>query len=286
VDAAIVFADILPVLELLGLELDFVSGRGPVIRNPVRRPEDVPPRLRVPAEEGLSFTLEAVRQARRRLDGRVPLIGFSGAPFTLACYAVEGGSSRDFGTAKAFMYAQPTAWHRLLELLAGAVGAYLLAQARAGAQALQLFDSWAGILSPDDYRAFALPYSRDALRRARAAGVPLIHFSTGTAGVLPLIREAGGEVIGVDWRADLAEAWDRLGPDVAIQGNLDPAVLADGPADLIRERARAILDRARGRPGHIFNLGHGVLRHTPVENVALLVDFVHDYGGRRREARG
>ncbi len=274
VDAAIIFADILPVLESMGLEVAFVRGEGPAIREPVRTPGDVE-RLRVPAPEEIApFTLEAIRLARRELEGRVPLIGFAGAPFTLASYAVEGGASRHYLHTKGLMYGEPKAWHDLMDKLSATVAAYLQAQARAGAQALQLFDSWAGALSPADYERFVLPYSRRVLEAARATAVPVIHFTTGTAGMLPHVAAAGGDVIGVDWRIALDEAWARVGHDRAIQGNLDPAVLL-APWPELRRQAGEILRRAGGRPGHIFNLGHGVLPQTPVENVQRLVDFVH-----------
>lgn len=276
-DAAIIFADILTLLEGLGFQLEFVKGHGPVIHNPITHPDQID-RLAQPApEDAVSYTLEAIRLTQRALRGRIPLIGFSGAPFTLACYAIEGGASREFIKAKTLMYTEPAAWHRLMDRLATAVGHYLAAQVRAGADALQLFDSWVGALSPADYREFVLPHSAKALALAGAGGrVPLIHFGTGTTGILPLIKEAGGDVIGVDWRTDLAEAWDRLGPEVAVQGNLDPTLLFSTPAE-IRRQATRLLDGVRGRPGHIFNLGHGIMEHTPVDNVRILVDFVHDY---------
>lgn len=282
-DAAIIFADILPPLEAMGLELTFTKGDGPVIHNPVRSMADVRA-LRVPdPEEALSFTLEAIRLARRELEGHVPLIGFSGAPFTLASYAIEGGSSRHYERTKGMMHAAPAAWHHLMEKLAELVGRYLSAQARAGAQAVQLFDSWVGALSPADYREYVLPHSRRAIEMARQEGVPVIHFSTGTAGMLELIKEAGGDVIGVDWRVDLDAAWRRLGEDVAIQGNLDPvALLAPWPE--LKRQATRLLKQAAGRPGHIFNLGHGVLPTTPVDNVRALVDFVHEHS--RRDGSG
>lgn len=278
VDAAIVFADILTLLEGMGLPLEFIKGHGPVIRQPLREPADVGRLVVRPPEESLGFTLEAIRLAKRELGARLPLIGFSGAPFTLACYAIEGGASRDFLKAKTLMYREPAAWHTLMDKLASAIGEYLAAQVKAGADALQLFDSWVGALGPDDYRRFVLPHTRKALQGARAAGsrVPVIHFGTGTAGILPLLKESGGDVIGVDWRSDLATAWDRLGPDVAVQGNLDPAILLSTPAEIRRQAAR-ILDSVRGRPGHIFNLGHGVLEPTPVDHVRLLVDFVRSH---------
>jgi uroporphyrinogen decarboxylase len=282
-DAAIIFADILPPLIGMGLSLEFVKGDGPVIHNPLRAPADIEA-LRVrPAQETLAFTLAAIRLVRRELEGSVPLIGFSGAPFTLASYAIEGGSSRDYSRAKSLMYGQPQAWHSLMGKLAQVVGDYLQAQIAAGAQAVQLFDSWVGALSPADYREYVLPYSRRAIEIAKTSDdVPLIHFSTGTAGMLPLIKAAGGDVIGLDWRVNLAEAWLQLGDDVAVQGNLDPVVLQSAPLPEIKRQTAHILDSVKGQPGYIFNLGHGILQHTPVENVAALVDFVHDYSSEER----
>jgi uroporphyrinogen decarboxylase len=276
-DAAIIFADILPPLEGMGLSLEFIKGEGPVIHNPVRTAADVDG-LRTPEpEESLSFTLEAIRLARAELEHKgIPLIGFSGAPYTLASYAIEGGGSRNHQHAKGMMMGQPDVWRRLMEKLSHIVGGYLLAQANAGAQILQLFDSWAGILSPSDYRDLVMPYTRRAIEIARQAGVPIIHFGTNTNGMLELIRDAGGDVIGVDWRIDLDVAWQRLGPNVAIQGNLDPLALF-APWSELKQRARHVLDQAAGRPGHIFNLGHGILPQTPVDNVRRLVDFVHEY---------
>ncbi len=279
-DAAIIFADILPPLEGMGLRLTFEQGEGPVLHNPVRTVEDVVALRTPPAEETLSFTLDAIRLARRELAGRgIPLIGFSGAPFTLAAYAIEGGGSKDYALAKRFMMTQPEAWHSLMEKLSAVVGDYLLAQAKAGAQVLQLFDSWVGALSPTDYHSHVLPYSQRAIQMARAAGVPVIHFGTDTSGMLELIQEAGGDVIGVDWRIDLDRAWARLGDGVAVQGNLDPIALL-APWEALKQRAQIVLDQAGGRPGHIFNLGHGILQQTPVDNVKRLVDFVHDYSRR------
>ncbi|HEY7339441.1 MAG TPA: uroporphyrinogen decarboxylase [Ktedonobacterales bacterium] len=276
-DAAIIFADILPPLEGMGLHLRFAEGEGPVIGNPVRTVDDVA-RLRVlPPEEALPFTLEAIRLARAQLDSRnIPLIGFSGAPFTLAAYAIEGGGSHNYTLAKGLMMSAPEAWDELMTKLSEVVGAYLLAQARAGAQALQLFDSWAGHLSASDYRQFALPYTQRAIAIARAAGVPIIHFATDTSGYLEAMGETGADVISVDWRVDLSAAWQRLGEQVAMQGNLDPVALL-APWDALEQHAQAILDQAGGRPGHIFNLGHGILPETPPDNVKQLVDFVHEY---------
>ena len=276
-DAAIIFADILPVLQGLGLDLEFVKGDGPVIHNPLRNATEIEA-LRVrPAEETLGFTLQAIRQVRRELEGQVPLIGFSGAPFTLASYAIEGGSSRSYARTKGLMYEQPAVWHTLMGKLADVVGDYLRAQAAAGAQALQLFDSWVGALSPADYETFVLPHSKRVIDIVKASSaVPVIHFGTGTAGMLPQIKAAGGEVIGLDWRIDLADGWAKVGHEVAVQGNLDPLVLL-APIPEIKKQAARILDSVKGKPGHIFNLGHGILKQTPVEHVAALVDFVHEY---------
>jgi uroporphyrinogen decarboxylase len=276
-DAAIIFADILPPLEGMGLQLEFVDGEGPLIHNPIRSATDVDALRVLAPEESLWFTLEAIKLVRQELQSRsISLIGFSGAPFTLASYAIEGGASRSYLHTKGLMMREPDTWHRLLTKLSDVVGHYLLAQARAGAQALQLFDSWVGILSPADYREFVLPYSHRAIELARAAGVPIIHFGTNTNGLLEPLQDAGGDVISVDWRVDLKAAWRQLRPDRAIQGNLDPvALLAPWPE--LKKRACLVLDQAAGRPGHIFNLGHGILPSTPVENVRRLIDFVHEY---------
>jgi uroporphyrinogen decarboxylase len=274
VDAAIIFADILLVLEPLDVGLEFTRGDGPVLSRPVRGPEDVQRLSFYDTAEALSFVYEAVRQARHGLAGKVPLIGFAGAPFTLASYLVEGGASRNYVHTKSLMYHHPEAWHSLLSLLARLVNGYLRGQVEAGADAVQLFDSWVGCLSPDDYRRHVLPHSRAAMAGLSPA-TPVIHFGTGTAGLLSALREAGGDVIGVDWRIDLDDAWKRIGGDVAIQGNFDPVALFASPAD-IRRRARAILERAGGRPGHVFNLGHGILPETPVDHVVALVDAVHE----------
>jgi uroporphyrinogen decarboxylase len=275
-DAAIIFADILPPLESLGFELEFHEGRGPLILNPLRRAADVGALAGSEGDEGWSFTLQAIRLARRELAGRVPLIGFSGAPFTLACYAIQGSGGGDFTVARQFMMNEPRAWHAFMDVLARLVGRYLSAQVEAGAQVLQLFDSWAGLLSPADYREFVLPYSRAALPAAGGGEVPLIHFATGSSGLLELMQEAGGDVIGVDWRVDLDSAWRRLGGGAALQGNLDPVALLAEP-EALEARAVAVLRAAAGRPGHIFNLGHGVLPQTPPDNVRRLVELVHEW---------
>lgn len=276
-DAAIIFADILPPLQGMGLELDFVKGEGPVIYNPVRTETDVAALKTPPPSEALHFTLDAIRLTRQTLDQRgIPLIGFSGAPFTLAAYAIEGGSSKNHQRVKSFMMNHPDAWAELMSKFATVAGEYLLAQAEAGAHALQLFDSWVGQLSPADYRRYVMPYSTSAIKIASEAGVPIIHFGTNTNGMLTDIRDAGGDVIGVDWRIDIDHAAQILGDGVAIQGNLDPIALF-AEWDALRNRAALVLDKMRGRDGHIFNLGHGILPGTPVDNVRRLVDFVHEY---------
>ena len=278
-DAAIIFQDILPVLESMGLELEYVKGEGPVIHNPVRTSSAVEALQVHPAEEVMGFTVDAIKQTRVALNDRIPLIGFGGAPFTLACYAIEGGSSRNYINAKGMMYGAPELWHRLMTKVSEAVAGYLAAQASAGAQALQLFDSWVGALSPADYETYVLPHSQSVIDMVKAEfDLPFIHFGTGTSGMLPQIKAAGGDVIGVDWRIDMAKAWQILGDDVAVQGNLDPVILFAPEGEIKRQAAR-VLDSVKGRPGHIFNLGHGILQHTPVEHVSALVDFVHDYTG-------
>jgi uroporphyrinogen decarboxylase len=279
VDAAIVFADILLIVEPLGVGLEFARGEGPVIHQPARTEADVARLKPVDVESDVGYVFETVRRVRRALPGHVPLIGFAGAPFTVASYLVEGGPSRAYLHTKRLMHEEPQAWHRLLDILVDATARYLNGQLAAGAQAVQIFDSWVGVLAPEDYRAFVLPHSR-ALIRALTPGAPVIHFGTGTAGLLPLMREAGGDVIGLDWRVDLDAGWRAVGHDVAVQGNLDPAVLLARPP-VIRDRVKEILDRAAARPGHIFNLGHGILPQTPVDHVKALVDMVHDMSDRR-----
>jgi uroporphyrinogen decarboxylase len=284
VDAAIIFADILPPLEGMGLKLTYEAGEGPVIHNPIRSEADIAALRQPDPRETVAYTIEAIRVTKRALAGRVPLIGFSGAPFTLASYALEGGGSKDYRRTKALMYANPQAWHALMGKLADLVGAYLVAQVEAGADAVQLFDSWAGALAPADYAEYVLPYVQRAVQHVRsqvsgdgADAPPIIYFGTDTTGLLGLLRQIGADVIGVDWRVTLDDAWAQLGPGVAVQGNLDPATLF-APWPEIERRARDILERAAGRPGHIFNLGHGILTETPVENVRRLADYVHSYG--------
>ena len=272
VDAAILFADILLVLEPLGVGLEFTKGEGPHIKRPVRGAADVARLARVDVAAAVGFVFETVRLARKALGDRVPLIGFAGAPFTLASYLIEGGASREFLLTKRFMRAERDAWHAMLGRLAGITADYLNGQIAAGAQAVQLFDSWVGTLSPADYREFVLPHSRAVIQRL-TPGIPVIHFGVGTATLLPLMKEAGGDVIGLDWRVELAPAWERLGYDVAVQGNLDPAVLLSSSGE-IRCAAKAILDAAARRPGHVFNLGHGVLPETDADTLQRLTAFV------------
>jgi uroporphyrinogen decarboxylase len=272
VDAAIIFSDLLPILEPMGLDLEFAHGEGPVIHNPVRSADDVGRVLELDDLSRLGFVMDTVRATRAGLDASIPVIGFAGAPFTLAGYCIEGGTSKSWLLTKSFMVRHESAWHDLMDRLARGVSRYLVAQIDAGAEVVQLFDSWVGCLGPDDYRRYVLPHSRTALADA-AARVPTIHFATGNPALLPLLREAGGSVIGIDWRIDLDEAWRTVGHDRAVQGNLDPVILLTD-RDTVRRRTQEVLARAAGRPGHIFNLGHGILPGTPVENVLELVATV------------
>jgi uroporphyrinogen decarboxylase len=275
VDAAILFSDLLVPLEPLGLPFDFVKGEGPSISNPIRSRADVDRLRKFDPRDALAHVLETIRLVRRELDGRVPLIGFAGAPFTLASYAVEGGPSSNFSRTKALMYTEPVVWHALLDLLATIVGDYLRAQIEAGCAVVQVFDSWVGSLGPADYREFALPHSKKVFD-AIGGLAPTIHFGVGTTTILKLMREAGGDVIGLDWRVPLDEGWEAVGSDRAVQGNLDPTLLL-GPRSRLLAGAADVLRRAAGRPGHIFNLGHGILPTTPVEEVQALARFVHEY---------
>lgn len=274
VDAAILFSDLLVILEPMGLRLEYPVGEGPVFHNFLQSPHEVDRLLELDSLEELDFVLEAVRLTRSALPEHIPLIGFAGAPFTLASYAIEGQGGSHFRRTKSFMYSDPGAWQTLMERLARAVARFLNGQIQAGAQAVQLFDSWVGCLGPDDYCCYVLPYTR-AVLEAITQHTPVIHFTTGNPALLPLVRQAGGQVIGVDWRIRLDEAWQTIGYDRAIQGNLDPVVLL-AQQDLIRRRVQEILQQAGSRTGHIFNLGHGVLPQTPVENVMALVNMVHE----------
>jgi uroporphyrinogen decarboxylase len=282
VDAAVMFADIMLPLEPMGVELRIEPEIGPIIERPIRSPADVAA-LRPFDADGVSFTLDAIRLVRRELDGTAGVVGFSGAPFTLACYLIEGRPSRDFVIAKSFMYREPAAWHDLMEALSTMVVAYLRAQVDAGAEVVQLFDSWVGGLGPADYAAFVQPHVRrifDGL-----GGVPTIHFGTGTAALLELMAKAGGDVIGVDHRVSVADAWRRVGDDRGIQGNLDAARLLAG-WDATEAGARAVLEEAAGRPGHVFNLGHGVHPETDTGLLRRLVDLVHEQTSRSLAAEG
>jgi uroporphyrinogen decarboxylase len=274
VDAAILFADILLPLVPMGIDLEFAAGEGPVIHNPVRTQAEIDALKPVDPQESLAFVLDAIRILRTQLPADVPLIGFAGAPFTLASYLIEGGSAREAVQPKRMMYSEPKLWHALMQKLSRVVADYLVAQVSAGAQAIQLFDSWVGALSPDDYREYVLPHSKSILSAVSETGVPVIHFGTGTANLLPLMKEAGGDVLGIDWRTPLDFGWKNVGYDRAVQGNLDPVVLF-APRDILEKRVRAVLDAAEGRAGHIFNLGHGILPGTPVDNVKAVVDMVH-----------
>jgi uroporphyrinogen decarboxylase len=275
VDAAILFSDLLLPLEPMGIPFDFVKGEGPAIERPVRSADDIDRVRTFEPRESLRFTIETIKQVKRELAGKVPLIGFAGAPFTLASYAIEGSHSNNFALTKSLMYGDPTAWHRFAGKLACVAADYLVAQVEAGVDAVQVFDSWVGALGPEDYREFALPHSK-RIFDTLSGHVPTIHFGVATGSILHLMREAGGDVLGADWRIPLDEAWERIGPDRAIQGNLDPTLLL-GPRERMLNGARDVLARAGGRPGHIFNLGHGILPSTPVENVQALARFVHQH---------
>jgi len=277
-DAAIIFADILLPLEPMGLSLEFAEGEGPIIHNPVRDRAAVD-RLKMLDGSDLQYVMDAISLTRKTLAGRVPLIGFAGAPFTLASYAIEGGSSRNYLHTKQMMYAEPETWHRLMDKFARVITGYLRRQIKAGAQAVQLFDSWVGCLSAGDYAEYVMPHVQLIFEGLKHEGVPLIHFGTGTTAILKAMRQAGGDVIGIDWRIPIDEAWAMVGYDRAVQGNLDPVTLF-GPMHEIERRVTDILRRAEGRPGHIFNLGHGILPNTPVEHVAATIDLVHKLSAR------
>lgn len=278
VDAAIIFSDLLPILEPMGMDLEFVAGDGPRIDNPIREGTDVHRVLELENVDSLHFVVETVSQTRKDLPREIPLIGFAGAPFTLASYAIEGGGSRNYLHTKTLMYRETDAWNDLMERLSRSIVVYLNAQIAAGAQAVQLFDSWIGCLGPDDYRKYVLPHVA-TIASSLTPGTPLIHFGTGNPTLLGPMTEAGGDVIGIDWRIDLGDAWQIVGENRAVQGNFDPAALLSD-RKTIAERAQAVLDSAAGRPGHIFNLGHGVVPQTPVDNARFLVDYVHEASTR------
>ena len=276
VDAAIIFADLLLPLEPMGLAFHFEGGEGPVVERPLREAADVAA-LRADGASDLDYVTESVRRVVTHFGPRLPVIGFAGAPFTLASYMIEGGGSRHYVETKKLMYRQPAVWDDLMQKLVAVLGLYLVAQAQAGADVLQVFDSWVGCLGPDDYRRYVLQWTTKLVAQAKAAGVPVIYFGTDTATLLPAMKETGADVIGVDWRVPLDAAWKSLEMRGAVQGNLDPAALFSAWPEA-RARAADVLDRAGGRAGHIFNLGHGILPGTPVENVRALVDFVHECG--------
>lgn len=274
VDAAILFSDLLLPLEPMGIRFDFVRGEGPAIENPIASKDDIDRLRTFEPREALAHVLDAIRLIKRELGARVPLIGFAGAPFTLASYAIEGGHSSNFARTKSLMYGQPAAWHALCDRFAVIVGDYLNAQIEAGVDAVQVFDSWVGALDAHDYREFILPHTRRIFDALVDRTVPTIHFGVGTGAILGELREAGGDVLGADWRTPLDDAWARIGFDRGVQGNLDPTLLL-GPMTRVFERTDDVLARAGARPGHIFNLGHGILPSTPLEHVQELARYVH-----------
>src|ERR1700744_787248 len=275
VDAAIIFADLLLPLEGMGLDFEFLAGEGPVIHHPVRTADDVE-NLRTDRAHELGYVSEAIRKVVAHFQDRIGIVGFCGAPFTLASYMIEGGGSRNYIFTKSLMYREPAVWQLLLDKLATVLEEYAEQQVEAGADVIQIFDSWAGALSPADYRDFVLPVTTGLVRKVQALGVPVIYFGVDTATLLPAMRETGADVIGLDWRTPLDQGWSTLGHRVAVQGNLDPITLFAGE-DLLRERVRQILAQAGGRPGHIFNLGHGIVPGTPVENVQRVVQYVREF---------
>ncbi len=273
-DAAIIFADILLPLEGMGINLEFAKDMGPVISNPVRSAKDIEDIRIIEPEEDVPYLLNAIKMVQGELNGKVPLIGFSGAPFTLASYIIEGGGSRNYVHAKGLMYREPKLWHILMDKITEIIKRYLAAQVKAGVQAVQIFDSWVGCLGPDEYKEFVLPYTKRVIDSVTE--VPVINFSTNTSSYLDTIRSAGGDVISVDWRIPLDKAWSIIGHDVGIQGNIDPVILFSSIPE-IRKRVKEIIARAGGRPGHIFNLGHGIIVETPVDHVRALIDCVHEF---------
>jgi len=275
VDAAIIFADLLLPVEPMGLKLRYSAGEGPVIDNPIRTSSDIDS-LSISNTDELGYVGEAIQLVIKALAGRVPVIGFVGAPFTMASYMIEGGVSRSFLRTKKMMYQDETLWRRLMGKLVDVLGSFAVLQVSAGARIIQVFDSWIGALGPDDYVRYVAPYSRALIERIRAAGVPVIHFGTGAAGFFKELHAAGGDVMGVDWRINIDQAWMDISYRSAVQGNLDPAVLM-APLPELRMRVHELLKRTGSRPGHIFNLGHGILPETPVDNVKACVDIVREF---------
>lgn len=280
VDAAILFSDILLLLEPMGLSLDYVPDEGPAVSPPVREPEDVKRIHELESPEQLKYIIDAVRYTREGLAPDIPLIGFTGAPFTLASYAVEGGGSKNFRQVKAFMHLYPDDWQKLMKMLAVSAARLLNAQIDAGVQIVQIFDSWAGCLSKEDYQKFVQPYSKMLIDLIHP-GTPIIHFAPGNPVLLPSVRDAGGHVIGVDWRISIDAAWNEIGTDYAVQGNLDPAILLTNK-EIIKQHVKHILRILESRPGFIFNLGHGIMPQTPVENVITMIETVHEFGQNKR----
>jgi uroporphyrinogen decarboxylase len=280
-DAAIIFADILLPLEPMGIDLEFAKGEGPVIHNPVRTMADVKKLKHVDTKESIGYLLKALKIVLDELGGKVPLIGFSGAPFTLASYIIEAGGSKEYANTKAMMFGDPTAWHKLMEHLTFVIIDYLNAQIDTGVQAVQLFDSWVGTLNVSDYREFVLPHQKNVIAGIKKS-VPLIHFAHGAPHLLEAVAEAGGDVIGLDWRCDLDAAWKRVGYDKAVQGNLDPVSLF-APDEILKKRVKRILDMAGNRNGHIMNLGHGILKETPIDKPEVFIRAVHEMSRRIKE---
>ena len=276
VDAAILFADLLPILEPMGIDLEYVKGEGPVIHNPLQEPGAVDRLKALESVEVLDYVFQAVKLIRAELPSDIPLLGFAGAPFTLASYCIEGGGSKTYVRTKTLMYNDPGAWNALMDKLVDSVSIYLKRQIASGCQAVQVFDSWAGCLSPADYEHYVLPHTKRLIASV-IDDAPVINFLTGNPALLPLQKKAGGTVMGVDWRINLTDAWDIFGPEYAVQGNMDPvSIYADLP--VLRERVKNVLDQAGGRSGHIFNLGHGVMPDMSPDHVKAVVEYVHELG--------
>lgn len=278
IDAAIIFADILLPLEHMGIDFEFTKGEGPHIKNPVRTMADIKQMRAIEPCEQMPYLMEAIKTVLSELNGKVPLIGFSGAPFTLASYIIEGGGSKNYENTKMMMYKEPQTWHLLMEKLTDMVIVYLDAQIKMGVNAVQIFDSWVGCLSPLDYKEFVFPHQKRIFDNLNKS-VPHIHFAFGASHLIDLVPKAGGDVIGIDWRVNIDEAWKKIGYDKGIQGNLDPVALY-GSKEYIKKRVKDIIDRAENRNGHIFNLGHGILPTAPVENAKYMIDLVHELSAR------
>ena len=275
VDAAIIFADLLLPLEAMGLRIEFISGDGPHVYPPIRSPKDVA-QLITRHVSDLDYVGESIKLVQEELDGRIPLIGFVGAPFTMASYMIEGGASRNYMATKILMWSEPETWKTLMEKLVDVLAGFASLQVSAGADIIQVFDSWVGNLAPTDYERYVLPYSKQLIQRIQDTSVPVIHFGTGNGSFLETFCKAGGEVIGLDWRVEIASSWNRAGRFVAVQGNLDPIALL-APLPELKSKVYNILNSVAGRTGHIFNLGHGIIPETPMNNVKAVVEMVHEY---------